>query len=290
MTTLENRPQTALAVIDVQTGVVADAHGRDQVVANIATLVHNARAAGTPVVWVLHNHPEHMPRESDGWQLVPELAIADGEAVVDKQYGDSFEDTDLEDVLAGLGVGRLVVSGRGSAWPCDLGAPAQPLPVSVVLRLDDTRFCAAFGGSVSRNTAGRFVATDAPPPGACLSFLLARYAARTTVARWMEPYPALGRIDRAVARHGARIVMITRLVPIFPFNLQNYAYGLTSIGFGAYAISNIDVLRAGTFTVIPPSASISFAKFAKSTTITWLILTPVYSRTARIASGAPPAW
>jgi uncharacterized membrane protein YdjX (TVP38/TMEM64 family) len=74
--------------------------------------------------------------------------------------------------------------------------------------------------------------------GACLSFLIARYAARATVERWMTPYPALGRIDRAVARHGFRIVMITRLVPIFPFNLQNYAYGLTSIGFGAYAITS----------------------------------------------------
>lgn len=85
---------------------------------------------------------------------------------------------------------------------------------------------------------GTVYTSIASTAGACLSFLLARYAARTTVARWMEPYPALGRIDRAVARHGARIVMITRLVPIFPFNLQNYAYGLTSIGFGAYALTS----------------------------------------------------
>ncbi len=85
---------------------------------------------------------------------------------------------------------------------------------------------------------GTVYTSIASTAGACLSFLLARYAARTVVARWMEPYPALGRIDRAVARHGARIVMITRLVPIFPFNLQNYAYGLTSIGFGAYALTS----------------------------------------------------
>jgi uncharacterized membrane protein YdjX (TVP38/TMEM64 family) len=85
---------------------------------------------------------------------------------------------------------------------------------------------------------GTVYTSIASTAGACLSFLLARYAARGLVARWMEPYPALGRIDRAVARHGARIVMITRLVPIFPFNLQNYAYGLTSIGFGAYALTS----------------------------------------------------
>lgn len=85
---------------------------------------------------------------------------------------------------------------------------------------------------------GTVYTSIASTAGACLAFLLARYAARGVVARWMEPYPALGRIDRAVARHGARIVMITRLVPIFPFNLQNYAYGLTSIGFGAYALTS----------------------------------------------------
>jgi nicotinamidase-related amidase len=111
MTTLAHRPNTALAVIDVQAGVVADAHDRDRVVSNIASLVDRARDAGTPVVWVLHSHPEHLPRDSDGWQLVPELKVADGERVVHKTYADSFEETDLEDVLADLGVGRLVVSG-----------------------------------------------------------------------------------------------------------------------------------------------------------------------------------
>jgi uncharacterized membrane protein YdjX (TVP38/TMEM64 family) len=62
----------------------------------------------------------------------------------------------------------------------------------------------------------------------------------------MAGYPALERMDRAVARHGFRIVMITRLVPIFPFNLQNYAYGLTSISFGAYAVTSFLCMLPGT--------------------------------------------
>ena len=65
MTTLTDRPRTALTVIDVQTGVVADAHDRDRVVATIARLVDAARSQGTPVVWVLHSHPEHLPRDSE---------------------------------------------------------------------------------------------------------------------------------------------------------------------------------------------------------------------------------
>ncbi|GAA2104594.1 cysteine hydrolase family protein [Streptomyces albiaxialis] len=110
MTTLENRPSTALLVVDVQNGVVAGAHRRDVVVANIAGLVERARREEVPVVWVQHSD-EDLAQESDDWRIVPELAPRDGEPLVGKSYGDSFEDTTLETVLSGLGVGRLVVVG-----------------------------------------------------------------------------------------------------------------------------------------------------------------------------------
>ncbi len=70
--------------------------------------------------------------------------------------------------------------------------------------------------------------------GAALAFLAARYAMRDVVARWATAHPRLARIDTAVAEHGWRVLMITRLVPLFPFNLQNFAYGLTGIGFWAF--------------------------------------------------------
>ncbi len=110
MTTLQNRPNTALIVIDVQNGVVAGAHERDAVVANIAGLVERARREDVPVVWVQHAD-EGLERGSDDWRIVPELAPQPDEPLVEKQYGDSFEATDLEGVLSGLGVGRLVVAG-----------------------------------------------------------------------------------------------------------------------------------------------------------------------------------
>jgi nicotinamidase-related amidase len=110
MSTLENRPNTALIVIDVQNGVVASAHERDAVVANIAALVEKARAEAIPVVWVQHED-EDLVRGSADWRIVPELAPADTEPLVEKHYGDSFEATTLEDELSGLGVGRLVVVG-----------------------------------------------------------------------------------------------------------------------------------------------------------------------------------
>lgn len=110
MSTLESRPETALLVVDVQTGVVGGSHNRDQVVANVATLVDKARAAAVPVVWVQHSD-DGLVEGSDEWHFVPELTLADGEPVVHKRYPDSFDETTLADVLAELRVGSLVVAG-----------------------------------------------------------------------------------------------------------------------------------------------------------------------------------
>jgi nicotinamidase-related amidase len=110
MTTLENRPNTALLVVDVQSGVVEGAHERNAVVANVARLVEKARRERVPVVWVQHSDGQ-LARGSDDWRIVPELTPGDVEPLVEKSYGDSFEDTTLATVLSGLGVGRLVVVG-----------------------------------------------------------------------------------------------------------------------------------------------------------------------------------
>jgi nicotinamidase-related amidase len=110
MTTLVNRPNTALIVIDVQNGNVEGAHARDAVVANVGALVEKARQERVPVVWVQHSD-ERLVRGSDRWQIVPELTPGAGEPLVEKSYNDSFEDTTLEGVLSSLGVGRLVVVG-----------------------------------------------------------------------------------------------------------------------------------------------------------------------------------
>jgi nicotinamidase-related amidase len=111
MTTLQNRPNTALVVIDVQNGVVEGAHERDAVVANIGTLVNKARQERIPVVWVQHSDEESLAKGSEAWRIVPELDRDEAEPLVEKTYGDSFEDTTLETVLSGLGVGRLFVAG-----------------------------------------------------------------------------------------------------------------------------------------------------------------------------------
>ena len=106
MTSLENRPRTALLVIDVQNGVVGSAFERDRVIANIQTLVDKARAEHVPVLWVQHSD-DGLPRGSEGWEYVPELKRLDTEPLVHKTYGDSFEATDLEELLAERSVGPV---------------------------------------------------------------------------------------------------------------------------------------------------------------------------------------
>lgn len=94
MTTLLDRPHSALLVVDVQDQVVADAVRRDEVVAAIGRLVDRARAEKAAVVWVQHSDAE-LVHGSAGWRIVDELVPGQTEPVIEKQHGDSFEDTDL---------------------------------------------------------------------------------------------------------------------------------------------------------------------------------------------------
>ncbi|MGF6770213.1 nicotinamidase-related amidase [Paraburkholderia sp. GAS199] len=110
MTTLANRPNTALLVIDLQNDVIAEAYRRDDVLRVVNTLVDKARAANVPVIWIRHSD-EELVAGSDAWQLVGELSPAPLETIVEKHYRDAFEATELEPTLAALGVGRLIVTG-----------------------------------------------------------------------------------------------------------------------------------------------------------------------------------
>ena len=110
MTTLPDRPKSALVVVDVQCGVVAGAHDRDAIVGNINRLVERARNDKALVIWVQH-HSDSMAKGSADWAIVPELTPNGDEPIIEKRYGDAFEETNLEAVLSERGIGRLVVAG-----------------------------------------------------------------------------------------------------------------------------------------------------------------------------------
>jgi nicotinamidase-related amidase len=106
---------SALLVVDVQVGVVAQAWDRDRIVANISLAVRRARESGVPVLWVQH-HDEELKRDSPAWQWVPELEPAPGEARIHKSYNSSFENTELTAELDRLGVSRIFLAGAATNW------------------------------------------------------------------------------------------------------------------------------------------------------------------------------
>jgi len=110
MSKFADRFNSALLVIDVQVGVVGEAFESDLKVANMSIAINKARAESIPVIWVQHSD-EELVLESPNWEIVPELTPLPGEPKVRKIYRSSFEDTNLEEILAGLGVSHLFVCG-----------------------------------------------------------------------------------------------------------------------------------------------------------------------------------
>jgi nicotinamidase-related amidase len=115
MATIREGNQSALLVVDVQVGVMADKWDVPRVVANVARTVERARAAGVPVIWVQHED-EELVAGTPAWQWVPALQRAAGEALVAKRHNSSFEQTTLDGLLAEQGVSHLVLAGAASNW------------------------------------------------------------------------------------------------------------------------------------------------------------------------------
>jgi uncharacterized membrane protein YdjX (TVP38/TMEM64 family) len=85
---------------------------------------------------------------------------------------------------------------------------------------------------------GTLVVSPASVAGATLAFLIARYLARDWVARRLKKYPQAAAIDRGIAKSGFKVVVLLRLQPVLPFNILNYALGLTSIRLRDYMLAS----------------------------------------------------
>lgn len=115
MSSIPGRSASALLVIDVQNGVVANAYQREATVANIQELVKGARRHHVPVIWVQHSDAG-LPLDSEDWRIVDALSPEAHEPIVRKRFRSAFEGTDLEALLAERHVGHLIVSGAQSEF------------------------------------------------------------------------------------------------------------------------------------------------------------------------------
>ena len=101
-------------------------------------------------------------------------------------------------------------------------------------------------GAIFGPLIGTVVVSLASTTGAALAFLISRHLAREAVARRLGRDPRFAAIDRAIGDHGWKIVAMLRLSPAVPFNLQNYLYGLTRIGFWACVLTSWITMLPGT--------------------------------------------
>ena len=137
-----------------------------------------------------------------------------------------------------LGLGQRLLELRG--WIEGLGALGPVVfaliyAVATVAAVPASLLTLAAGAMFGSVIGIATVAVGATA-GAAAAFAIARWLARDAVAAWLAKSERFAKLDAMTARHGAIIVAITRLVPIFPFNLLNYGFGLTRVSFGTYLL------------------------------------------------------
>ncbi len=134
--------------------------------------------------------------------------------------------------VEGLGVWGPVALAVIYTFACVLMAPGSVLTLA--------------GGALFGPLWGTVTVSIASTLGASLAFLVGRTFARSWVAGKVSANPRFAAIDEAVGREGFKIVLLTRLSPIFPFNLLNYAYGLTKVNFRSYFFASWIGMLPGT--------------------------------------------
>lgn len=104
----------------------------------------------------------------------------------------------------------------------------------------------ALAGGLFGSAVGIVAVSAGATLGASLAFLASRYFARQSIEAWLGGNPKFQKLDAMVERQGAIVVAITRLVPLFPFNLLNFGFGLTKVPFSTYVLYSWLCMLPGT--------------------------------------------
>jgi uncharacterized membrane protein YdjX (TVP38/TMEM64 family) len=195
-------------------------------------------------------------RGRDIWKLVLFAAVVLSLIVLARVFGLGERLQELREWIAGMGtLGMAVFVGL---YIVAVVAAVPGLPISIA--------AAAIFGALK----GVILVSIGSTLGASAAFLISRYLARDAISRWLSGNEKFRRLDRLTEQHGAIIVAITRLVPLFPFNLLNYGYGLTRIPFWTYAFWSWLCMLPGTIVYLVGTDALVTA--AATGTIPWLIV------------------
>ena len=160
-------------------------------------------------------------RKSSGlWRPVVLILVIIAALVLARGLGLGTRLGELQNWIEGLGIwGHLVFVGIYIAAVI-AGIPGSAITVTA--------------GVLFGSVMGVVLVSIGSTVGASLAFLIARYFARDAIARWLSSKERFSRLDQLTEQHGAIMVAITRLIPIFPFNLLNYGFGITRVRFWTY--------------------------------------------------------
>lgn len=174
--------------------------------------------------------PESQPRSVPWKGILIGLAALAGLLLLGRFLGDGIEP--FKNWVAGLGALGPIVFILGYAVAVVAFAPASILTLAA--------------GGIFGLAFGVVYVFIAAMLGSTAAFLVARYLARAAVEKRIEGEPRFAAIDRAVGREGRKIVFLLRLTPAIPFNVLNYALGLTKVGLADYLIAGFGMIP-GTF-------------------------------------------
>jgi uncharacterized membrane protein YdjX (TVP38/TMEM64 family) len=168
----------------------------------------------------MEENPSEATKKSGIWRPVLLIAIVVATLILLRFLGIAERLGDLKEWIRGMGA---------------LAPPAFVLIyiIAVVAALPALPFTIT-GAALFGSLTGVILVSIASTVGAGIAFLIARYVARERMVRRFSGNETFRKLDRMTKEHGAVVVAITRLVPIFPFNLLNYGFGLTGIPFRTY--------------------------------------------------------
>jgi uncharacterized membrane protein YdjX (TVP38/TMEM64 family) len=195
-------------------------------------------------------------RGKDIWRLVLFAAVVLSLIVLARVFGLGERLQELRDWIAGMG--NLGMAAYVGLYIVAVVAAVPGLPISIA------------GAAIFGAFKGVILVSIGSTLGASLAFLIARYLARDAVYRRLSENDKFRRLDRLTEQHGAVIVAITRLVPLFPFNLLNYGYGLTRIPFWTYAFWSWLCMLPGTIVYLVGTDALVTA--ATTGDVPWLIV------------------
>jgi uncharacterized membrane protein YdjX (TVP38/TMEM64 family) len=164
-----------------------------------------------------------------------------------------------------FGIGEKLAALRG--WIEALGALGPVVFIliyagAVVAALPGSAIT-IIAGAIFGSVLGIIVVSIASTVGAALAFLVGRYFARDATAKWLSKRERFRKLDDLTEKHGAIIVALVRIVPIFPFNIVNYGFGLTKVRFWTYVFWSWLCMLPGTALYVVGTDAISQAIIQK---------------------------